>query len=216
MEAEKLELMEKWLTVSTLMGMDFDDIYEDYYDGSMFDILAEYERMQQRISEPDDTMKVVLQTVNMGVTSDMIEEYVEHCQQKAEEELIRARDERIAANPAILELCSAHNFQFVPAGRYKHHLYFSFSDKSGRMFQGRLFRQRWNNNRVWLSWRDSKNKKVSWKWDTGRDGVALPKGFPQEWNDWGYARDLKHIAYSVAHKVINQNMPKALKFKYPK
>lgn len=218
MKAEKLELMEKWLTLSTLMGLDYDNIYDDWdNDGQdFFSMLEEYEQLMERLKEPNEIMKVVLQTVNMGVTSEDIEEYV-HYRNSKEEELRQAeRMARIYSTPAIVELRENRDFKILPSGRYKNHTYFSFKNAAGKEFQGRAFRQRWDNYRIWLTWKDKNGKKVSWKWDSGRNGIAVPHSFPHEWKNWGYATELNHMVYIIAHHVVNKTMPKAAAFKYPK
>lgn len=216
MKADKLELMEKWLTVATLMGLSYDDIYDDWEGQDFYSTLEEYEELMRRLNEPNDSMKIVLQTVNMGVTSNDIDEYVNYRSRKEEEERHKETLARIFANPAITELREHRNFKILPAGRYKNHTYFSFNDKAGKEFHGRIFRQSWSNYRVWLSWKDQTNKKVSWKWDSGRSSIVVPSAFPQEWKNWGYATELPHMAHIVAHNVVNKTMPKSVAFKYPK
>ena len=215
MKADKLELMEKWLTVSTLMGLDYEDIYDDWEGQDFYSALQEHEEHLRRLADPDETMKIVLQTVNMGITSDDIDLFVEHRNREEERQRVEEMYARINANPAIVNLREGHAFAFT-TGRYKNHTYFQFTDSNGKMMQGRIFRQRWDNYRVWLTWKDSKGKKVAWKWDTGRGNMTVPAAFPHEWKNWGYASEIPHMAYVVAHNVVNKSMPKAALFKYPK
>jgi hypothetical protein len=215
MKAEKLELMDKWLTVSTLMGLDYDDIYDDWEGQDFYSALQEHEEHVRRLADPDENMKIVLQTVAMGITSDDIDEYVEHRNQEEERKRVEEMYARINANPSIVNLRENHNFVFS-SGRYKNHEYFNFIDSNGKEMQGRIFRQSWHNYRIWLTWKDSKGKKVAWRWDSGYNAVTVPKSFPHEWQQYGYTSELKQMAYVVAHNVVNKSMPKSAKFTYPK
>lgn len=219
MKADKLELMEKWDTVVSLMGLDQESIYDDYYaqdDVSFYDLLREHELHLERMANPSEMMKMVLRTHEMNITTDDIDDYMTHKDQIREHLLEEERQRRISTNPAIIELREVYNLKTVEPKRYKNHHHFEFTDPTGIVVSGRMFMLSWHSMRVWLEWKPSKGgKRVRFKWDTAYSNIQLPKTFPNEWNDYGYAKNHDQRMHVIAHNVIHRKMPKLAKFKYP-
>jgi len=219
MTKDKLELMEKWLTVATLMGLTLENIYDDWDDDRyFFGLFEEHERHLARLADPNDTMKIVLQTVEMGVTTTDVDNYISYRDDMDRKKEAEEQAARIFNNPALTKLRNDNGFVLEDSAtkRYKKHTYFSFKDDKGNQFNGRIFRKNWGTYRVWLTWKDAKNKNAKWMYDAPNGSVPVPAAFPSEWKTWGYTSEIPHMAHVIAYNVINRKMPKVTKFKYPK
>lgn len=213
-----LEKMEKWHTTVALMGCDVKNIYEWGDDDNFIELLEMHEEHLKRIERPSDTMRSVLLTTEMGITADEIDTYATHLCRIRDKELMDERDERIRTNPAILDLVEKREFKFVTSKQYPKHKHFTFKDKKGLEIRGRTFNPGWGKVRVWLSWRDSKNKLQHQvhNYRTNDDAVAYPKGFPRDWTDDGYysySISTERVPYIIAHRIVERKLKSGT---YPK
>jgi hypothetical protein len=217
MEATKLELMEKWDTIATLMGLNPDEIYDDYEDDDYFyELLSVHERHLERLANPSDMMKIVLLTNEMGITTDDVDDYLAHKERLQAEAMEAERQERIWSNPAITQLRETYNFKILEPKQYKNHTYFEFTTSNGIQVSGRMFMRTWQSLRVWLEWKPSTGgKRARFKWDLNYNALTAPKVFPQEWREYSYARNPTERAHVIAYNVIHKFMPKKIGFKYP-
>lgn len=220
MKPEKLALMEQWHTVVALMGVDVDNIEGELWDDdddSFSALLADFEEHNRRMSAPSDTMKAVLQTVEMGIDSDDFEQYTDLLEQRKKERDERETQERINNNPAIRELHDIFRFKYVDSKYLPKHTHFEFTDNNGFRFRGRAFRFSWRITRIWLHWHDKKGKAMKWSWDTNSSSLVIPSQFPSELNEWrGYTNNPARVAQIIAYRVSKRSMPKNSGFTYPK
>lgn len=220
MKPEKLALMEQWHTVVALMGVDVDAIEDELWDDddeSFSTLLNSLEEHNRRMFAPSDTMKAVLQTVEMGVNSDDIEEYTSVLEQRKKEREERETQERIANNPAIRELHDVFRFKYVDSKYLPRHTHFEFIDNNGFRFRGRTFRYSWRITRTWLYWNDKKGKSMKWSWDAVSSDLNIPVQFPSELKEWGgYTNNPVRVAQIIAYRVSKKSMPKNSEFTYPK
>jgi hypothetical protein len=221
MKPEKLLLMEQWHTVVALMGVDVDAIEEDSWDADdeehFSTLLSRLEEHNSRMADPNNIMKAVLQTVEMGIGSDDIEEYTSLLEQRNEEREAQEAQTRIANNPAIRELYDNFQFKYIDSKYLPKHTHFEFTDSNGFRFRGRAFRFSWRTTRIWLHWHDKKGKAMKWSWDTNSSSLVIPSQFPAELREWGgYTSNPVRVAQIIAYKVSKRSMPKNSGFTYPK
>ena len=220
MKPEKLALMEQWHTVVALMGVDVDSIEDELWDDddeSFSTLLTRLEEHHRRMTGPSDTMKAVLQTVEMGVNSDDIEEYTNLLESRKREREERETQERITNNPAIRELHDVFQFKYIDSKYLPKHTHFEFVDNNGFRFRGRAFRYSWRITRIWLHWNDKKGKSMKWSWDAVSSDLNIPVQFPSELKEWGgYTSNPVRVAQIIAYRVSKKSMPKNSGFTYPK
>ena len=223
MTEEQFELMQKWQTIVTLMGFTMDDIFDNWSmddDDDFFIVLQKVENVNRLIKTPTSAMTAVMRTVEMGITSNDIEEYQAELQNRAEAEKERIELEKVTNNPAIKELAEVYNFKWITDSKqYPKHKHYSFTTADGIEVRGRSFITGWQCSRNWLSWKNGDGEKVSKSCDL-RGHAAVPKTFPESWKAWPISSDLNILPWIFAHRVINKTMPNgyfdAVKFKYPK
>lgn len=218
MTPEKLESMEKWQMVVALMGFNIEDIYNDYGDDDdyFYGLLEIEEKRTRQLANPSEAMKAVLQTIEMGITSDDIDEYESYLERKRVAKEAAEREQREFTNPLVSALRETYAFEYISSKQYPRHTHFRFKDKAGLEITGRVFRPSYGRVRLWLHWRDKKNKPHSFRWDTGVGTMQVPKDFPYEWREWGYTSDLKRTAQVIAYWVVEKKMPKVSGIVYPK
>lgn len=217
MTEDKLLKMEQWYTTMVLMGHDMNSIYDDWdSDDTVHNLLHLEEQRLKRLANPDDNVRAFLLTLEMGVTCDDIDMYNDYRQEQEELQLRAEREERERNNPSIKALEEIYNFKFITAKQYPKHKHFTFKDKNGFDFTGRLFNPCWGRVRVWLTFKNSKGNKQAFRWDAKATDMVVPKYFPHEWQDYGYTSDLNKVARIVAHWAAEHKMPKAAQFNYPK
>jgi hypothetical protein len=221
MKPEKLALMEQWHSVVALMGVDVDSIDEDSWDSddeeNFMALLEHLEEHNRRIADPNNIMKAVLLTTEMGLTSDDINEYTTLLEERNREREELEAKQRIANNPAIRELYDDFQFKYIDSKYLPKHTHFEFVDTKGFRFRGRAFRYSWRTTRIWLHWTDKKGKAMKWSWDAVSSDLNIPASFPSELREWGgYTSNPVRVAQIIAHRVSKRSMPKNSGFTYPK
>jgi hypothetical protein len=219
--AEKLDFtkLEQWHTTVALMGANIDEIFEWGDEDNFIELLEAHEEHLSRIKEPNSIMRAVMLTNEMDVSVNEIEKYFEHLSHIRNEELEKEREERIRTTPAIASLVEQHDFRFVTSKQYPKHKHFVFKDKKGLEIRGRAFNHAWGKVKVWLTWKDSKNKvqRMLYNLSYNNKDVYYPKGFPSDWTDNGYytySINPDRVAYIIAHRVVERKLePKSV---YPK
>lgn len=216
----QLELMKKWHATMALMDVSFDEIKEDIDNGddcsAYLIFLKKHEEYIDELKSHTSVVKAALMTVELGVTSYDIEEYVEHI--LGEEQVLREQKELddFNANPFIKSLVETYEFAFkINQKQYPHHTHFKFKNKSGLEIHGRLFRSSYMNMRIWLSWKDKKGKNHKEKTDIVVNSpeakvLNYPSNVPQPWKDSWYVQtawnNQVNAAYVIAHRVIHKQM----------
>lgn len=221
MTPDKLELMEKWHSVVALMGVDVDSIDEDSWDvddeENFIALLERLEEHNRRMADPNNIMKAVLLTAEMGLTSGDINDYTTLLEMRNREMEELEAKQRIANNPAIRELYDVFQFKYVDSKYLPKHTHFEFVDNNGFCFRGRAFRYSWRVTRIWLHWTDKKGKAMKWKWDARSSDLMIPKEFPEELKEWGgYTTNPVRVAQVIAYRVGKKSVPKSSGLVYPK
>lgn len=216
MTEDKILKMEQWYTTMVLMGHDIETIYDDW-DGNdtIYTLLELEEKRTRRLANPDENVKAFLLSIEMGVTTDDIDEYQEYREAQETARLKAEREERERNNPVLKSLREDYAFTWITSKQYPRHKHFTFVDKNGIHITGRMFNPTWGRVRVWLMWRDSKGRQ-QFRWDAKHSDMVVPKTFPHDWQDHNYTTDLSRAAQVVAHWVVEKKMPKQSGLVYPK
>jgi hypothetical protein len=216
---EQLEKMQIWHSTVALMGVDVDDLEDDWIDESFVSLLEDLEKHYERLESPDTNMKAAILTHDMGVSLNDISDYTTHLSEIETARLKEEREQRIATNEHLVRLWHEHNFQFIKPKQYPTHKNFTFNDKNGLLIRGRIFRFNWSTVRVWMYWKDKKGKSHSscYNYHRGDNAIHYPNGFPSDWDEdryYKYTFDTELLCYIIAHKTIQKKMGKG--FVYPK
>jgi hypothetical protein len=221
---EQINKMEQWRVTMALMGVSLDDIDDDDWQNdekSFVDLLEELENFYASLAHPSTNMKAVLQTREMDVTFDEVDDYRTYLNQIEEERLEQEREYRIATNENLVSLHEQYALQFVTSKQYPTHTHFKFNDRKGLEIKGRTFKPTWGKVRVWLYWKDTKGKLQSLckEYSMYSKDIRYPSGFPKDWSEHSeYTIEPRRVAYVIAHRIINRIMSRdvaAANFVYP-
>jgi hypothetical protein len=205
------EKLEKWHTTVALLGAEVDDLYSWYdRDHEFMDLLETHQRHIADMAKHGEMVRAVLLTTEMGVSYDEIDQYLSHLRDLHEEEEKAQRAERIRSSDFMQLLYNKHQFNFTTAKQYPTHKHFTFTNKSGLVIRGRAFNNRWGSVRVWLYWKDSKNKSRSlvYSMNSNDDNLKFPKGFPSDlvskYSLYTVSPEL--ASYIMAYRVIERKL----------
>ena len=209
---DKLELLETWRTLATLMGYSVNNLEGDWDeddDNRFLHVLETIELVNKWSANPTNAFNAAMRTIEMGINSDDLDSYVGYLDDLERARLDAEKEQRIQNNPCIKSLKEDYNFAFVTSKQYPGHTHFTFKNKKGLAITGRVFKKNWLGYQIWLSWRDSKNKPQRTGWFFRSGEIRKPAGFPEDWKtQWGSLSDSSQIAQVVAYEA-------AAKTKFP-
>jgi hypothetical protein len=222
MDQKQLEKMEQWHIVAKLMGVDAETIYHNDYaepEDDFLHLLEQHEDHLRRIANPSELFAVVLRTMEMGVSMEEIHDYTSYLDDLEIQKALDERNARIAGNPALRSLIDDYSYEVIESKQYPKHRNFKFKNRAGLEITGRIFNPRWARARVWLSWRDNKNKlhRQQLQVSMADSCSKYPDSFPEEWINDGWNKTTlnpERLSFVIAHKIIHRSMGKD--FTYPK
>ncbi len=205
---DKLKLSQ-WQTTMALFNITVDSIEECHWDDgndNFYSVLDDLESMDQRRANPNNAMRAALITQEMGVTTGMINQYIDHLNElEAAAEELKIKQE-IESNSALKKLSKKYNYRVIenPA-RYEKHHHFAFTTADGIPVTARMFHPKWGVVRIWFEWVNAAGKKVRIRKDTRTNSFSLPKSFPQSLTIWH--GELGTMSLILTHLVVTNKLP---------
>lgn len=203
-DKERLEKLEKWDMMMTLMGFDHEErMADDWSSKSGEDFLervSEYEDFMERLASPNPVLTAIMRGYEMGIRYRDMDDYRDHIeylemQKQEEEEEIAER-----TNPLVANLIEKAGYVTYQHKRFKNHHCAEFMVKKTKVSLEIWGREYWGGDiQVRLRWTDKAGVKQLRKIRCTLWSFTVPKGFPAHWDVGNNPPNVKMAALVLAY-----------------
>lgn len=203
-DKQRLEKLEKWDMMMTLMGFDHEERSADDWSSKsgedFIERVREYEDFMERLANPNPVLTAIMRGYEMGIRYHDMDDYYDHVtylemEREAEERELAERN-----NPLIAHLIEKRGYVTYQHQRYKNHHCADFMVKQTKVSLEIWGREHWGGDiQVRVRWTNKDGTKHLQKIRCTLWSFTVPKGFPEHWDVGNNPRNVKLATMVLAY-----------------
>lgn len=209
MNAKDIDLVEKWLLTTSLMGIEDAVKLWDSHDNAMYDALSYLEDLEEKAQLLEDRDRGYLTAVKaqqMGITISMLQDFNEYREEQARLAHQKMLIEEEVNNELLNTLRNDHKFKINVGPRIKQ-IYWSFNGDIGDGgvfdYNCRIVRLSYGGFRVWLERTDGK-KTYKERREHTRHIFGMDTRWPMLWRQNSPTPSWTQLAYTYTQAILDE------------
>ena len=210
MDEEKIKLMEQWDILLHLQNTSVERIRmvegEVPDEEDVMDTMRMIKNFRYREQNPDMAFTLALQAELLGIEYNDIDDYVQHLEDREQEEH-QAKMKTLIEQSEAWQLMSAAGYTEITSKQYPGMYHFTFNMPDGTAVVGRTRRVGWAVYEVYYKWTNAQKKRVSSRFRLEvYNNIFYGNGFPSaDQLDWGNFKDkremfTRYVVYGLLKK----------------